>query len=309
VIPSLGTRKSNRWRIATVRREMGPHCRPSRESAGRRTKSVLRDNNQSSPMQRFLKQDVSMPSRGSPLRERDQFHTTRWSLVVSAQGVSGGLTDGSTNARAALAQLCEFYWYPLYAFVRRQGYPPHDAQDLTQEFFARLLTRDWLANVHQERGRFRSWLLAAMKHFLANEWDRLRAQKRGGPDNVVSIDEAIAEGRYQNEPADAETPERLFDRRWALTLLERVLGQLRQQFAEEGKSAQFEILKETLTGESPPYAEIGAALQMNEGTVKVAVHRLRERYRALIRSEVAQTVATPAETDTELRHLLSSLGR
>jgi len=250
-----------------------------------------------------------MPSSGSPLRERDQFHTTRWSLVVCAQGVSGGLADGSTHARAALAQLCELYWYPLYAFVRRQGHQPHDAQDLTQEFFARLLTQDWLANVQQERGRFRSWLLAAIKHFLANEWDRLRAQKRGGQTNVLSINEAIAEGRYQNEPADSETAERLFDRQWALTLLERVLSRLRQEFADEGKNAQFEVLKETLTGESRPYAEIAASLQMNEGAVKVAVHRLRERYRTLIRSEVAQTVATPGETETELRHLLSSLVR
>jgi RNA polymerase sigma-70 factor (ECF subfamily) len=250
-----------------------------------------------------------MPSTGSPPAEADQFHTTHWSLVVRAQGVSRGLDGGSTLAHAALARLCELYWYPLYAFVRRQGHRPHDAQDLTQEFFARLLAKGWLAEVQQDQGRFRSWLLAAMKHFLSNEWDRLKAQKRGGHANVVSIDEATAEGRYREEPAEMDTAERLFDRRWALTLLDRVLAQLRAEFASDGKGVLFDALKGALTGEARPYAEIAQELGTSEGAVKVAVHRLRDRYRALIRAEVMQTVATPEETEAELRHLLSALAR
>jgi RNA polymerase sigma factor (sigma-70 family) len=250
-----------------------------------------------------------MPSPGSPPPEADQFHTTHWSLVVRAQGVSAGLADGSTHAHAALARLCELYWYPLYAFVRRQGHRPHDAQDLTQEFFARLLAKGWLAEVQQARGRFRSWLLAAMKHFLSNEWDRLKAQKRGGRATIISIDEATAEGRYRDEPTEEETAERLFDRRWALTLLDRVLAQLRTEFAAEGKATMFEALKGTLTGDARPYAEIAQELGTSEGAIKVAVHRLRDRYRALIRAEVMQTVAGPEEAEAELRHLLASLAR
>ena len=230
-------------------------------------------------------------------------------MVVRAQGVGAGLTGGSTHSHAALARLCELYWYPLYAFVRRQGHRPHDAQDLTQEFFARLLAKGWLAEVQQERGRFRSWLLAAMKHFLANEWDRLKAQKRGGRIAIVSIDEATAEGRYRDEPAEEETADRLFERRWALTLLDRVLAQLREEFASDGKPALFDALKGTLSGEARPYAEIARELGTSEGAIKTAVHRLRERYRTLIRAEVMQTVATPAEADAELRHLLAALAR
>jgi RNA polymerase sigma-70 factor (ECF subfamily) len=249
-----------------------------------------------------------MSSTGSLPAEGDQFHTTHWSMVVRAQGVPAGLATGSTHAHAALARLCEVYWYPLYAFVRRQGHRPHDAQDLTQEFFARLLAKGWLADVQQERGRFRSWLLAAMKHFLSNEWDRLKAQKRGGRAEVISIDEAVAEGRYSDEPADTETAERLFDRRWALTLLERVLAQLRQEFVAEGKATHFDALKGTLTGDARAYAEIARELNTTEGAIKVAVHRLRDRYRALIRAEVMQTVASPEDTEAELRHLLASIG-
>ena len=250
-----------------------------------------------------------MPATGSLPAEADQFHTTHWSLVIRAQGVSAGLTDGSSRAHASLARLCELYWYPLYAFVRRQGHRPHDAQDLTQEFFSRLLAKGWLVDVAQVRGRFRSWLLSAMKHFLANEWDRARAQKRGGGATIISIDEATAEGRYRDEPVDGETAERLFDRRWALTLLERVLAHLRAEFNAEGKTLLFEALKGTLTGDSRPYAAIAEELGMSEAAIKVAVHRLRERYRALIRSEVGQTVASSEEAQEELRHLLAALAR
>ena len=228
------------------------------------------------------------------------FATTRWSMVLRARGDSSGAPE-------SLAALCEAYWYPLYAFVRRQGHPPHDAQDLTQEFFARLLAKSWLAGVGRERGKFRSWLLASLKHFLANEWDRAQALKRGGQTTLVSFDDRSAEARYRREPADLETADKLYDRRWALTLLDRVLARLREESAQSGKLAQFDALKGALTGEKTPYAEIAIALETTEGAIKVAVHRLRERYRALLRAEIGETVATPAEIDEELRHLLAAL--
>jgi RNA polymerase sigma factor (sigma-70 family) len=228
------------------------------------------------------------------------FATTRWSMVLRAKGDSSG-------AHESLAALCEAYWYPLYAFVRRQGYPPPDAQDLTQEFFARLLAKGWLAGVGRERGKFRSWLLASLKHFLANEWDRAQALKRGGQTTLISFDDNTAEVRYRREPVAPESADQLYDRRWALTLLDRVLAHLRAESERLGKLAQFEALKGALTGEKTPYAEIAVALDTTEGAIKVAVHRLRERYRALLRAEIAETVATPAEIDEELRHLLAAL--
>lgn len=228
------------------------------------------------------------------------FVTTRWSMVLSARG-------DTTGAKTALAALCEAYWYPLYVFVRRQGHPPHDAQDLTQEFFARLLEKGWLGGVARERGRFRSFLLASMKHFLANEWDRAHALKRGGCATVLRLDEKDAEGRYRHEPADQTTAEHLYDRRWALTLLDQVLTRLRTEMAQAGKLEQFELLKFSLTGEQAVYADVACALRMTEAALKVAVHRLRQRYRALIRAEIAQTVANPAEVDDELRHLFATL--
>jgi RNA polymerase sigma-70 factor (ECF subfamily) len=228
------------------------------------------------------------------------FLTTRWSVVLSARG-------DTTHAPDALAKLCHAYWYPLYAYVRRQGVSSHDAQDLTQEFFARQLAKGWLADVERERGRFRSWLLASLKHFLANEWDKARAQKRGGGGQFISIDDT-AESRYDREPADAPTAESLYDRRWALTLLDRVLTRLREEFAVAGKIEQFEILKGVLAGDRTPYVELAAALGTTEGAVKVAVHRLRGRYRDLIRAEIAETVSSAAELEEELRHLLGALG-
>jgi len=215
--------------------------------------------------------------------------------------------EDSAGAHAALSTLCRAYWYPLYAYVRRQGSSPHDAQDLTQEFFARLIEKGWLDAVARERGRFRSFLLAAMKHFLANERDKAQAQKRGGGVIWLSIDDAIAEGRYREEPIETATAEKLFERRWACTLLEQVLARLREEMVEAGKDAHFEMLKGCLAGEKPRHAEIAAQLGMTEGAVKVAVHRLRDRYRALIRAEIAQTVAHPSEIDDELRHLFAAL--
>jgi RNA polymerase sigma-70 factor (ECF subfamily) len=215
---------------------------------------------------------------------------------------------GSTSARAALATLCQTYWYPLYAFVRRQGHPPHDAQDLTQEFFARLLARNYLADVAREKGRFRSFLLVALKHFLANEGDRARAAKRGGGQSVISLDDVGAEGRYQLEPVDRLSADRIFDRRWALTLLERVLERLRAEYGALEKTGEFEAMQDCLTGKSDQsYAVIARKLGTSEGAVKVAVHRLRKRYRELLRAEVAETVDGPAEVEEELRELLRAL--
>lgn len=222
-------------------------------------------------------------------------------MIVAATG------GNSTQARRALAHLCETYWYPLYAFVRREGHGADDAQDLTQEFFARLLEKNWLSDADREKGKFRSLLLAAMRHFLANEWDRARAQKRGGGETVLSLDAQSAEARYAFEPADGMTADRIFERRWALTLLEQVLERLREEFAAAGRGRLFEELKAALTGEKVPYAEIAARLNLNEGAVRVAVHRLRGRYRDLIRAEIAGTVATEGEVDGELQHLFAAL--
>jgi RNA polymerase sigma factor (sigma-70 family) len=231
------------------------------------------------------------------------FATTHWSVVLAAQ------REDSTRARDALASLCQTYWYPLYAYVRRKGNSPHDAQDLTQEFFARLLEKHWLADVKRERGRFRSFLLAAMKHFLANEWDKAQAQKRGGGERFIALDAASAETRYALEPVDNVTAEKVFERRWAMTLLDRVLQRLRRGHETAGKTAQFDTLKEALTGDRSalPYVQLGDRLGLSEGAVKVAVHRLRQRYRELLREEIAGTVAKEDDVEEELRHLFAIL--
>jgi RNA polymerase sigma factor (sigma-70 family) len=210
-----------------------------------------------------------------------------------------------------MAFLCETYWYPLYAFVRRAGRGPEDAQDLTQEFFRRLLGMEYLKAVDPARGRFRSFLLSALKHFLANEWDRESAQKRGGGKPLISLDDAEAEARYSLEPVECSSPDKLFERRWATTLLDRVLARLRQEYQDTGKGALYGALKECLTFESvaPPYVDIAARLEMTEGAVKVAVHRLRARYRELLREEIAQTVSTAAEVEEEIRYLCTVLAR
>jgi len=234
---------------------------------------------------------------------RPTFVTTHWSVVVTA-----GRSD-TTRARDALARLCQTYWFPLYTYVRRRGNSPEDAKDLTQEFFARLLERNWVANADQEKGRFRSFLLSAMNHFLADEWDKARAQKRGGGVAPLPLQLDTAETRYGVEPADNVTPERSFERRWALTLLDEVLIRLRVEYAHEGKTDLFAALNPCLVGErtSQPYAELAKRLGMSEAAVKSAVHRLRQRYRQLLRDEIAQTVAGPEEVDDELRHLFAVL--
>jgi len=237
-------------------------------------------------------------------QNQQYFVTTHWSVVLSAHG-------DSTRANDALSTLCKAYWYPLYAYVRRQGHAPHDAQDLTQDFFTRLLARQFLAAADPARGRFRSFLLSALKNFLANEWDRRNAQKRGGGQVLISIDDTNAESRYAMEPADNTTPEKLFERRWATTLLDRVLARLRDEHAAQGKTELYSALKDCLTFESAtaPYAELGQRLNMSEGAIKVAVHRLRARYRELLREEIAQTVSSAAQVEEEIRQLFAALAR
>lgn len=243
------------------------------------------------------------PETSKPVAGRDRFAPTRWTMVLAAVG--GGEAG---QGREALERLCATYWYPLYAFVRRQGYGAHDAQDLTQGFFARLLEKKDLAAVDRAKGKFRSFLLAALQHYLANEWDRAQAQKRGGGVALLSIDDAEAERRYHEEPAEQMTAEQLFDRRWALTLLDRVLARLGDEMRSEGRDAHFEALKFCLTGErGAAYGEIASRLGTSEGALKVAVHRLRDRYRALLRAEIAETVGSDAEVDEELRQLFSAL--
>jgi len=231
------------------------------------------------------------------------FVTTHWSVVVTA-----GRSD-TTHARDALAKLCQTYWVPLYTYVRRRGHSPEDAQDLTQEFFARLLAHHWVDNADREKGRFRSFLLSAMNHFLSDEWDKARAQKRGGGVPPVPLQLDTAETRYGLEPADNTTPERSFELRWALTLLEQVLQRLQTEYEQEGKADLFAELNPCLVGErtAQPYAELAAKVGASENTVKSAVHRLRQRYRQLLRDEIAHTVAGPAEVDDELRHLFAVL--
>lgn len=232
-----------------------------------------------------------------------RFGTTHWSVVLAAGHRS------SSDSDQALSELCRTYWYPLYAYVRRRVDDFHEAQDLTQAFFARLLEKEYLKDVDPERGKFRSFLLAAMKHFLSKEWKRARARKRGGGRIPLSLDFQAAEGKYRLEPADVVTPERLYERRWALTLLDQVVGQLQQELAAAGKPALFEHLKAFLTSkqESPPYRQVADQLGMTEGAVRVAVHRLRRRYRELMRGQIAQTVSSPEEVDEELRQLFAAV--
>ena len=239
------------------------------------------------------------------LPRRSVFVTTHWSVVISAQDARSPQSD------AALETLCRTYWYPLYAFVRRQGRSPYDAQDLTQEFFARLLGKDYLKSAAQEKGRFRTFLLVALKRFLANEWDRQHAQKRGGFVPVVSIDQELAESRFAAEPAHQLQPDVLFDRQWAMTLLERTMTRLQDEYLSTGRAKLFEMLRGCLAKDESalPYAEIAARLNLTEAAVKMAVQRLRARYREILRAEIADTVVSPEEVEEEIRHLFSTFGR
>ena len=231
------------------------------------------------------------------------FVTTRWSVVLAA-----GL-DESSVARDALETLCRAYWYPLYVYTRKRGYDVEEAKDMTQEFFARLIERNYLGDVEQGRGRFRYFLLAALKHFLSDEWDKANAQKRGGGVTFLSLDDLDPEARYHLEPRDEETPEKAFQRRWALTLLELTLSRLREEFQLAGREGMFDTLKVFITGDQPEmsYAAVAQQLGMSEAATKMTVTRMRQRYRALLRAEIANTVDDPAEVDAELRELAALL--
>jgi RNA polymerase sigma factor (sigma-70 family) len=230
-----------------------------------------------------------------------RFPTTRWTMVVAAGD------PRSREARSALVSLCENYWYPLYAYLRRRGYPAERAQDLTQEFFIRVLEGRYLDRADPEKGRFRSFILTSLKFFVADEEDRDRAQKRGGG-MVMSLELSSGEDRYQREPSHDETPERIFERRWALSLLERVVGRLRTEFVQHGRPEHFERLKVFLLGQSDaPYDALAREMNTSAGALKVAIHRLRKRYRELFRQEIADTVANPAEAEAELRFLAAVL--
>jgi RNA polymerase sigma-70 factor (ECF subfamily) len=249
----------------------------------------------------------AMPSdeSSSAAVRRGQFATTRWSMVLAAG------RKNSPESQSALAALCEAYWYPLYAFLRRKGYAAGDAQDLTQGFFALLLERNDVAMVRKERGKFRSYLIAALQNYLANERDRQRAQKRGGGRKPLSLDFASAENRYAAQAADRRTPEDAFARQWALTLLEQVQSALHQEMSSQGKAEQWERLHVYLTGETAAasYVEAAAALDMSEGAVKTAVHRLRRRFGELLRREIAETISDESAIDEEIQELFAALRR
>jgi RNA polymerase sigma-70 factor (ECF subfamily) len=233
------------------------------------------------------------------------FATTRWNVVAAA-----GRAD-DTASREALDQLCRIYWRPTYAYVRCKGYSPHDAQDLTQGFFEQLLQNRFLAAAHPTKGRFRSYLLTAVQHHLANCWRYARAQKRGGDCLFVPLDAVTDEGRYGLELADTSNPERAFDCHWALTVLQRVLDRLGAEYQKAGKSAAFEELRDRLMGDTnaTPYAQVAAKLGMTESAARMAVNRLRSRFRTLVREEVSHTVADPAGVDEEIGELFAALGR
>jgi RNA polymerase sigma factor (sigma-70 family) len=230
------------------------------------------------------------------------FTTTQWSVVLDAQGQS-------PSAQEALEKLCRIYWWPLYGFIRRQGYSPEEAQDLTQGFFAMLLERRDLDAVRQEKGRLRSYLLASLKNFLAKAHRRAMTIKRGEGRPLVPLEELLVRERADLEPADALSADRIYERRWALTLLEQVLARLGEEYQAAGNSALFEQLKQMLSDEPdrPSQAKIAQELSMTENAVKQAFHRLRQRYRLLLREEIAQTVAAPAEVEDELQHFISIL--
>jgi RNA polymerase sigma-70 factor (ECF subfamily) len=231
-----------------------------------------------------------------------QFATTHWSLILAARD------RAEPGADDALGSLCRQYWYPLYAYVRRRGHNADEAHDLTQEFFARLLEKDILADVDRGKGKFRSFLLATCNHFLANEYDRARARKRGGGRRMFSLDAADAEGRYLAEPADGLTPEKLFERRWALALLQLVMMRLRDEFESKAKGRLFDRLRGFLVGDKGTgYRAAADELGLSEGAVKVAVHRLRQRYRQLLHQEIVRTVAAPEEVEEEVRSLFAAV--
>jgi RNA polymerase sigma-70 factor (ECF subfamily) len=232
------------------------------------------------------------------------FVTTHWSVVLAARDSS------SSEAQKAWEELCRSYWHPLYAYLRRDGHSPPDAEDLTQEFLTRLIANCDLQSVEPQRGKFRSFLLGTLKHFLSDERKKVRAQKRGGGQTVLSLDAEAAEARYEREPVDTLTPEAIFQRQWALTVLGRVMDRLRARHEQRGKAQLFAALEPCLggSGSAVSYAAISAKLSMSEGSVKVAVHRLRKEFGDLLRTEIASTVDSEAEIDEEIRQLIRVSG-
>jgi len=248
-------------------------------------------------------QEAETGVASTPQERATRFTITRWSLILRAS------RPGSPEAAEALEILCRTYWYPVYAYVRSRKYGPEDAQDLVQEFFAQLLEKNWLAGIEPEAGRFRCFLLTAVKHFLLNEYDRRTALIRGGGQLVLSIDEQLAEGRYTQEPVTNETPEKIFDRRWALTVLDQALANLRSELIDAGKGKEFGLLGQFLSREAEPgdYGHIARQLGLSGSAVAVAVHRLRQRYREVLRECVANTMSEPLHVDEELRQLIAAL--
>lgn len=233
------------------------------------------------------------------------FATTHWSVVLAAGEA------GAEPAHRALEALCRAYWYPIYVYVRRKGYGPDDAQDLTQEFFAQLIAKEHLRLADQGKGKFRTFLLAMLDYFLAREWSRAHRQKRGGQFTFISLDQPAPEERYRIEPSDNDTPEKKFVRQWALTVLKQTMNELEKECEGNGKGALFREVRNLLSGEreGAAHAEIAQRLATTEGAVRVAVHRLRQRYGELLRNEVAQTVRSPEEVDEEIHYLLQALSQ
>jgi DNA-directed RNA polymerase specialized sigma24 family protein len=256
------------------------------------------------PNASFLKQDMPQQlNRTATLVGISRFATTQWGIVWRAQG-------RDTQQAGALDKVCRVYWQPLYAYIRREGYGPEDAQDLTQEFFARLVQRNWLGHLEHQRGKFRSFLLTLLKHFLSDQRDRARAIKRGGGLTFVSLDDFTAEERGLVGPVEHLTAEHLYHRRWVQAILEESLDQLRSEYASTGRLNLYEQLSDLEAGDrqSPGYAAVAAGLEMSESAVKSAVHRLRVRYRQILRQRVAETVGCAEDVGEEIRDLMNALG-
>lgn len=245
----------------------------------------------------------STDGQPTPGAQQRRFATTHWSVVVAAGRGS------SAESRQALASLCEDYWYPLYAYVRRRGYQPAEAQDLTQGFLTQVIEKGVIAAADQQRGRFRSFLLASLNHYVHHQWRHDQARKRGGSTHIISLDVDEGERRYHLEPADPVTPEKIYERRWAMTLLDKAIATLHHEYKQDEKEELFEVLKVYLGGRdsSVPYRDIAQQLDSTEGAVRVAVYRLRKRCRQCLLREIAQTVASDDDIQEELQHLFQAV--
>lgn len=241
----------------------------------------------------------------NPAAGQQAFQMTRWSVVLKAA------SPENKESQTAISELFKIYWYPIYSFVRRSGYGHHEAEDITQGLFCRLLSKDGFSGVNPNKGKFRSFLLAAVKHYMANEWNKSNAQKRGGGQKIISIDKAMSEERFDNEPATNETPEVIYERKWALTVLHNSIEDLRREYDTQNKTRTFELLKKHLIGDTDnmTYAEIGRELNISEGNVKVIAHRMRHRFNTILRHHIAQTVESAADIEEEIQYLISCFSR